>query len=558
MFAIKLAMVYATTNLKINIDVFCRIVAGYVFEGKVLANLWFFDLGYISGIKGLQFAQDLKLGLYCNIPARSLFLVQLVGLSISTLSQVGVVNWALNHIPDICTTAAPNGFTCPFSRTHFNTSIIWGAIGPRRFFSPGSTYHGLLDFFLLGSILPVGVWLLKRRRPGGLWRHVHVPLFLGGLNYIPPASGTNYGSWAVVGLVFGVVVKRRARTWWRKGIRIVFQYTNYLGDTSPETNNSILAVPERHADMMKFGIITTPYFDRSLVMVNPKDSVKDVCTRSLRNLGLMDNLLHTNADESLDDLRIKYFLNDVLGFLMDYIPNEPSEKIRTLGCRLMLHFPYPWKLESPTSLIVGHTCLAKFLHAHIETMDSSSQAKASLEELYQVIERIRSLSPFDWKNKMAQYRRSAEYHLLDYYKNFKMTQPSESFPQHKEEISPNGDRTSKSYKRYKDLISCHFSSLYYNGNREKGRLTEEEKDPNRYDIGGPYNQECLEWSLVYVKNVPEVVKRMRWMGYEDADQVIVAWWRMIVRGMLWFLPHQMGDPSPPDVDASWWDSNLPV
>lgn len=343
-----------------------------------------------------------------------------------------------------------------------------------------------------------------------------------------------------------------------RGIGIVFQYTNYLGDTSPETNNSILAVPERHADMMKFGIITTPYFDRSLVMVNPKDSVKDVCTRSLRNLGLMDNLLHTNADESLDDLRIKYFLNDVLGFLMDYIPNEPSEKIRILGCRLMLHFPYPWKLESPTSLIVGHTCLAKCLHAHIETMDSSSQAKASLEELYQVIERIRSLSPFDWKNKMAQYRRSAKYHLLDYDKNFKMTQPSESFPQHKEEISPNGDRTSKSYKRYKDLISCHFSSLYYNGNREKGRLTEEEKDPNRYDIGGPYNQECLEWSLVYVKNVPEVVKRMRWMGYEDADQVIVAWWKMIVRGMLWFLPHQMGDPSPPDVDASWWDSNLPV
>ncbi|GME49782.1 hypothetical protein GTA08_BOTSDO13685 [Neofusicoccum parvum] len=73
---VPLAMVYATTNLKINIDVFCRIVAGYVFEGKVLANVWFFDLGYISGVKGLQFAQDLKLGLYCNIPARKLFLVQ--------------------------------------------------------------------------------------------------------------------------------------------------------------------------------------------------------------------------------------------------------------------------------------------------------------------------------------------------------------------------------------------------------------------------------------------------------------------------------------------------
>ncbi|EKG16222.1 Oligopeptide transporter OPT superfamily [Macrophomina phaseolina MS6] len=232
-FFVPLATVYATTNLKINIDIFCRIIAGYVFEGKVLANTWFFDLGYVSGVKGLQFAQDLKLGHYCHvgnasteickpqltcaqIPARTLFFVQLIGLVVSTISQVGVVNWAIHHIPDICSTDAPNGFTCPFSRTHFNTSIIWGAIGPRRFFSIQSTYHPLLYFFLLGGSLPVVVWLLKRRNPAGIWRHVHVPLFLGGLNYIPPASGTNYGSWAAVGLLSGVIIKQRARKWWRR------------------------------------------------------------------------------------------------------------------------------------------------------------------------------------------------------------------------------------------------------------------------------------------------------------------------------------------------------
>ncbi|KAK0622106.1 Glutathione transporter 1, partial [Lasiodiplodia hormozganensis] len=153
------------------------------------------------------------------IPPRALFLVQLTSLAISTLSQVSVVNWALTHIPSICTNDAPNGFTCPFSRTHFNTSIIWGAIGPRRFFSSsgGSPYHGLLYFFLLGGILPVLAWLLKRRYPGSkIWAKAHVPLFLGGLNYIPPASGTNYGSWAIVGLVFGVLVKRKAARWWKK------------------------------------------------------------------------------------------------------------------------------------------------------------------------------------------------------------------------------------------------------------------------------------------------------------------------------------------------------
>lgn len=63
----QLSWVYATTNMRVQIDIFCRIIAGYIWEGKVLANIWFFDLGYISGIKALAFAQDLKLGIYCNV-----------------------------------------------------------------------------------------------------------------------------------------------------------------------------------------------------------------------------------------------------------------------------------------------------------------------------------------------------------------------------------------------------------------------------------------------------------------------------------------------------------
>lgn len=60
-------MVYATANVKVSIDALCRLIAGYVFEGKILANIWFFDIGYVTGIKGLAFAQDLKLGIYCKV-----------------------------------------------------------------------------------------------------------------------------------------------------------------------------------------------------------------------------------------------------------------------------------------------------------------------------------------------------------------------------------------------------------------------------------------------------------------------------------------------------------
>jgi OPT family oligopeptide transporter len=128
-----------------------------------------------------------------------------------------VVNWALGNIANICTPQAADGFNCPFSRTHFNTSMVWGALGPRRFFSAGSMYRPLLWFFLVGAVLPVIVYVAKRRFPKARWMEkIHIPLFLGGLNYIPPASGTNYGSWAIVGLIFSVGVRRYAKHWWMK------------------------------------------------------------------------------------------------------------------------------------------------------------------------------------------------------------------------------------------------------------------------------------------------------------------------------------------------------
>ena len=97
----KLAWVYATSNIKIQIDIFCRIIAGYVWEGKVLANIWFFNVGYISGIKGLAFAQDLKLGIYCGV---STYVFRLLRLSLtndrSPQEAYSLFNlWALSWVP---------------------------------------------------------------------------------------------------------------------------------------------------------------------------------------------------------------------------------------------------------------------------------------------------------------------------------------------------------------------------------------------------------------------------------------------------------------------------
>jgi hypothetical protein len=44
------------------------------------------------------------------------------------------------YLPEVCTKAQPQGFTCAGARTFYNASVIWGVIGPARMFGAGAMY----------------------------------------------------------------------------------------------------------------------------------------------------------------------------------------------------------------------------------------------------------------------------------------------------------------------------------------------------------------------------------------------------------------------------------
>ena len=123
-----------------------------------------------------------------KIPPKMLFKVQMAATLVSSVTQIGVLNWMFGHIPSICTPEAINGFTCPIARVHFNGSILWGVVGPRRFFGEGGLYKHLLWAFLVGLVAPIFVWLVGRRsNAGSVWRKINLPVLFGSLSWIPPA-----------------------------------------------------------------------------------------------------------------------------------------------------------------------------------------------------------------------------------------------------------------------------------------------------------------------------------------------------------------------------------
>ncbi|KAJ4382102.1 hypothetical protein N0V86_002431 [Didymella sp. IMI 355093] len=213
---IPIGIVMAITNQQSSIYLICQLICGGVFPGRPVANMVFTTFGYISSTQGLKFASDLKLGHYMKIPPRLLFRLQLTVTIVSSLTQIGVLNWMLNYIPGICTTEAINGFNCPIARVHFNGSILWGVVGPKRFFGPGALYRPLVWAFLVGAVSPVILWYFARNDRKSILRKINLAVVFGSLSWIPPATGLNFSVWAIVCYIFNYEIRNRKKNWWRK------------------------------------------------------------------------------------------------------------------------------------------------------------------------------------------------------------------------------------------------------------------------------------------------------------------------------------------------------
>ncbi|KAK5998663.1 Glutathione transporter 1 [Cladobotryum mycophilum] len=215
-FFIPNGIIMAVTNQHSSIYLICQLVCGVVFPGRPIANMVFVTYGYISSAQGIKFASDLKLGHYMKIPPRIMFLVQIVATLISSVTQIGVLNWMFANVQGICTPEAVNGFTCPIARVHFNGSILWGVVGPAEFFGPTAIYRALVWCFPLGALLPIPLWLYSRHKKHSTIRKVNLPVIFGAMSWIPPATGLNFSVWALVCFVFNYLIKRRASAWWGK------------------------------------------------------------------------------------------------------------------------------------------------------------------------------------------------------------------------------------------------------------------------------------------------------------------------------------------------------
>ncbi|KAK1316225.1 Oligopeptide transporter 1 [Acorus calamus] len=160
LFTLPNSIITATTNQTPGLNVITKLIIGYLYPGKPLAN-------------AIAFLSHFKLGHYMKIPPKSMFLVQLVGSVVASSAYFGTGWWLLEFVENICdcqwNLLDGHPWTCPNDEVFYNASIIWGMVGSFRMFGPLNLYMKTNWFFLLGLLAPVPVWVLVRAFPNVKW-----------------------------------------------------------------------------------------------------------------------------------------------------------------------------------------------------------------------------------------------------------------------------------------------------------------------------------------------------------------------------------------------------
>ncbi|CCH44333.1 Oligopeptide transporter [Wickerhamomyces ciferrii] len=223
LFILPIGLVYGATNINTNnMTVLVQLLSGYLLPGLPIVSLTFKFYAYTGVLQALSFSSDMKLGYYMKIPKRTIFFGQLIACTIGALVQVGVLIFMLNNVEGICTSDQVDNFTCPQGRVNFAASVVWGAAGPKRIFGPSTIYGGLLHLFWIGPVVTIITYCLMKKFPENkILKNLNWVVIFGCLGNFPPATGINYTTWVLVGVIFNYYIRKKYSQWWSKYLYVL-------------------------------------------------------------------------------------------------------------------------------------------------------------------------------------------------------------------------------------------------------------------------------------------------------------------------------------------------
>lgn len=134
-FLVPMSYLYAISGTTEGLNVVTELVVGYALPGHPEALMFVKAYGYNINGQADNYVSDQKMGLYAKVPPRAMYRGQVLSTIITSLICYGCLHFVDTDIVGICTPTQSADFTCANgSEIFFSSSVVWGAIGPKRIF----------------------------------------------------------------------------------------------------------------------------------------------------------------------------------------------------------------------------------------------------------------------------------------------------------------------------------------------------------------------------------------------------------------------------------------
>ncbi|KAJ6014378.1 OPT superfamily oligopeptide transporter [Penicillium herquei] len=207
---------YGLTGFQFNIQPITQMLAGYMFPGKPLANLYFTCYTYNSLQMGQVLAKDLRLAQNVHLSPRSTFFVQVVGCLIGALFNYVMMLTIVRSQADVLVSIDGLALTFLYQ---FNTLAIAWSIA-KDMFSIGARYQWVTISYLLGFFVPFPFWIANKFYPHRAFSYINLSIILWYMGWLFVGINASILMYFILG--FG------AQWWLRKYHPHLFNKYNYI------------------------------------------------------------------------------------------------------------------------------------------------------------------------------------------------------------------------------------------------------------------------------------------------------------------------------------------
>jgi OPT family oligopeptide transporter len=205
------------TGFGFNLQPIAQMLAGYMFPGHPLANLYFTTFAYNGAAQAGLLAKDLRIAQYAHLPPIHTFWLQIAGCLVGA-----IMNWVM------MTTIVQNQFSTLLSVQgnsiwsgqnvqQFNTLAISWSIAPKMF-SINARYQWVTIAYLIGFIVPVPFYLAAKHTRKGTFLHqafayINPCIILWYAGNLFVGINSSLTMFFIVGIIFQGFVRKRYPKW---------------------------------------------------------------------------------------------------------------------------------------------------------------------------------------------------------------------------------------------------------------------------------------------------------------------------------------------------------